>query len=329
MDALDSFLFLLSNTAGIGGVTLKKAAEHLQGKPVPATQEQQLDFLRELKQLAPVFKKEVTPALLEQAYQKLEKVGEMASRHGVTTISIHHADYPVLLRQLRDAPYFLDVRGDTCLLNKRNVAVIGTREITNHGRLLGRRLTDRLVKGGLTIVSGLATGCDTVAHQAAVAAGSPTVAVLAGGLDKVYPKENSALAEQIERCGCLVSEYRCGTAPMAQMFVQRDRLQSGMSLGVVVIETGVKGGTMHTVGFAQQQGRRLACLYTHQLPDFAGQWADADKFQGNALLVREKKAVPLTDVASIQRFIDSLDGESDTASGNKTAGQANQQLSIL
>lgn len=307
MLATDSFLLLLSHVAGIGNVTLKKAAELLTEEQIPRSFNEQLAFLHELKIKVPQFKKEISPALLDQALEKSDRVAEAARRNGVVTISINSQDYPPLLKLLRDAPYFLDVRGEPKYLNQRNIAVVGTREITSHGRLLGKRLTERLITEGLTIVSGLAIGCDTVAHQAAVDANAPTIAVLAGGLDKIYPKENSKLAEQIERQGCLVSEYRCGVAPMAQMFVQRDRLQSGMSLGVVVIETGVKGGTMHTVGFAQQQSRHLACLYTHQLADFAAQWAEAEKFQGNVKLVQEGKAVPLTNLASIHQFVARLD----------------------
>lgn len=329
MLATDSFLLLLSHVSGIGGVTLKKAADLLKEQQTPHSLSEQLDFLSELKLKAPQFKKEVSLALLEQALEKSDKVAEAAHRHGVVTISINHPDYPSLLKLLKDAPYFLDVRGETKHLNRRNIAIVGTREITSHGKLLGKRLAERLINEGLTIVSGLAIGCDTVAHQAAVDASSPTIAVLAGGLDKIYPKENGKLAEQIERHGCLVSEYRCGVAPMAQMFVQRDRLQSGMSLGVVVIETGVTGGTMHTVGFAQQQGRHLACLYTHQLPEFAAQWAEAEKFQGNVKLVQEGKAVPLSDLASIQRYASMLDQVPVLGQVNAGQERNDQQLSLL
>jgi DNA processing protein len=329
MLATDSFLLLLSHVSGIGGVTLRRAAELLQEMPTPYSFNEQLEFLSVLKLKAPQFKKEVSSVLLEQALEKSDKVAESSSRHGVVTISINDPDYPSLLKLLRDAPFFLDVRGHTRFLNNRNIAVVGTREITSHGKLLGKRLTERLIKEGLTIVSGLAIGCDTVAHQAAVDANSPTIAVLAGGLDKIYPKENVKLAEQIERNGCLVSEYRCGVAPMAQMFVQRDRLQSGMSLGVVVIETGVKGGTMHTVGFAQQQGRHLACLYTHQLSDFAAQWAEAEKFQGNVKLVQEGKAVPLTDLTSIHQFVEKLDQVPAQGSSSAGQGRSDSQLSLL
>jgi len=329
MLATDSFLLLLSHVSGIGGVTIRKAAELLQEKPTPYTFNEQLDFLSELKIKAPQFKKEVSSALLEQALEKSSKVTEAAHSHGVATISINDPDYPSLLKLLRDAPYFLDVRGEANYLSKRNIAVVGTREITSHGKLLGKRLTERFINEGLTIVSGLAIGCDTIAHQAAVDANSPTIAVLAGGLDKIYPKANSKLAEQIERNGCLVSEYRCGVAPMAQMFVQRDRLQSGMSLGVVVIETGVKGGTMHTVGFAQQQGRRLACLYTHQLPDFAARWAEAEKFQGNVKLVQEGKATPLTDLTSILQFVATLGQVPVLGSTTAEQERPGPQLSLL
>ncbi|GAB3840678.1 DNA-processing protein DprA [Hymenobacter jeollabukensis] len=323
MNAKDQFLFVVSQV--VGAVTLKHAADLLTDySSPPDTLSEQLAFLRALKKRTPHFKKEVSAELWDEALLKTDKVLNAAAKHNITTLSIQDSRYPTLLRRLPDAPYFLDVKGDVNCLTNRCVAVVGTREITEHGRLSGKRLTEVFIDHKLTIVSGLAVGCDTVAHQAAVDAGSPTIAAMAGGLDNIYPKENRKLAEQIEARGCLISEYRCGVRPMAQMFVQRDRLQSGLSLGVVVIETGVTGGTMHTVGFARKQQRRLGCLYTHAQPKYAAQWANAEKFQGNASLVSEGKAEPLYDLPSITTFIDSLASvEAAIPGSNQSRGQLN------
>jgi DNA processing protein len=313
MNRFDSCVMVLSNITGVGAKTLSEGVNLLKNTTVlPESIADYVDFLAELrKKVSRVKEENITSSAVKTALSKAEMALYQAAKHKVDVLSINDSRYPPLLRHLNgDAPYFLYVKGDASCLSNRCVAVVGTREITEHGRLWGKRLTARFIQGGLTIVSGLATGCDTVAHQAAVDAGHPTIALLAAGLDSIYPKENQRLAEQIEELGCLVSEYPVGKKPMAQMFVQRDRLQSGISLGVTVIETGEVGGTMHTVGFALQQGRKLGCLYTHAQPGNAEQWVEAEKFQGNRKLVAEGKAMPLYDMDSISAYIQALDKHS-------------------
>jgi DNA processing protein len=180
----------------------------------------------------------------------------------------------------------------------RAVAFVGTREPSDYGRKAGEKLALLLTQAGLNIVSGLAIGCDTIGHRACLDSHGQTVAVLAGGLDHIYPKENKGLASEIlDKGGCWLAEHPVGVRPQSNFFVERDRLQSGLSDGVVVLETDVKGGTMHTVKFTQLQGRTLAC-FKHP-----PKYADHPKAQGNQLLLREGKAMPLGSPEEINAFL--------------------------
>ncbi len=147
-------------------------------------------------------------------------------------------------------------------------------------------------------------GNDTVAHKAAVDVKKPTAAFLAGGLDKIYPKENDRLANQIlDTGGVLISEYEFGKESLKNFFVQRDRLQSGSAEGIIVLETGVKGGTRHTVSFAGKQNRLIGCLYTHV--DF--NFDNSEKFQGNKDIVENEGGIKLFNPESIEKFCISLE----------------------
>lgn len=180
---------------------------------------------------------------------------------GVHLISFFDERYPERLRELSDAPPLLYVRGDAQLLTREQlVAVVGTREPTRFGVSAAETLTSALAEDGWGIVSGLAKGIDTVAHRVAVERGAPTIAVMGGGLDRIYPAQNKDLAAQIVgHGGVLISEQPFGEQPRPHHLVARDRLQSALSVGVVIAQSGVKSGTMHTARFAASQGRPLFC----------------------------------------------------------------------
>jgi DNA processing protein len=188
--------------------------------------------------------------------------------HSVTDIqelSPSDKRYPDRLRNLSDPPPLLYVRGNVGLLaRERLVAVVGTREPTVFGISAAEELTGALADRGWGIVSGLAKGIDTIAHRTALEHGAPTIAVMGGGLDRVYPAENKDLAARIvEEGGVLISEQPFGEQARPQHLVARDRLQSGLSVAVVVAESGLRSGTMHTVHFAAVQGRALFCAVPH------------------------------------------------------------------
>lgn len=268
---------------------------------------------------------------IENAYAKALAVLRMCDEQGVRVLTVDDIHYPARLRELPDKPLLLYVKGSVTALNtKYSIAAIGTREPSEFGRRAGYRLAQLFTERGFSIVSGLATGCDKIAHQACLDARGCTVAVLASGVDYIYPRENKALAADIlDKGGCLVSEYEPGIKPQPSYFIARDRLQSGLSDAVVVIETAVKGGTMHTVKFSELQHRRLACLSHPAAHRFH------DKAQGNNMLIAEKSAFPLGDSRQIDMFINSLIGSrseslnnaSKTSSSHPTNHPANSDLS--
>lgn len=165
------------------------------------------------------------------------------------------ADYPAALAAIPDAPPALAVRGEMALLRRPIVAVVGARDASANGRKLAADLAEELGLRGYVVVSGLARGVDAAAHRGSLASG--TVAVLAGGLDHVYPQENAALHEAIAGQGLLVSECALGTAPTERHFPRRNRLVSGLSLGVVVIEAALRSGSLITAHRALDQGREV------------------------------------------------------------------------
>ena len=171
--------------------------------------------------------------------------------------------YPALLKQISDCPKALYFRGNFLTGQKKCLAMVGARLASNYGKEMALGLARDLSRAGLTIVSGLARGIDSWAHQGAIEANSPTIAVLGTGLDEqsFYPPENLKLAKTIlEKNGCLISEYPSGTKGAHFTFPQRNRIISGLSLGVVVVEAKVKSGALLTATWAKQQKRKIMAV---------------------------------------------------------------------
>jgi DNA processing protein len=176
----------------------------------------------------------------------------------IYTIQSKADDFPNILRNIVDLPEQLYVISNNWveLLSKPWVAIVGSRKITSYGKVVTAQLATDLARAGVVIVSGLALGVDGVAHQAALEAGGLTVAVLAGGLDYIYPGTHRQLARNIvQKGGALASEYPRGEASYKQNFIARNRLVSGLSRAVVITEAAEKSGTLHTARFALEQGR--------------------------------------------------------------------------
>ena len=165
------------------------------------------------------------------------------------------ADYPALLAQLDDAPPVITVLGNAQLLNQPALGVVGARNASIAGRKLAEDFSRRIGHAGYVITSGLARGIDTAAHHASLASG--TVAVVAGGVDVVYPPENRALYAQIAGQGCIVAESPLGTEPLARHFPRRNRIISGLSLGVLIVEAAAKSGSLITARMALEQNREV------------------------------------------------------------------------
>ena len=195
-------------------------------------------------------------ALVEIRHKRdLEAEYQRASAAGIRLISRDDSAYPPLLRSLVNGPPLLYVRGTLTENDRWALAVVGTRQASNYGRDVTRKLVSELASAGVTIVSGLALGIDTVAHNTALAAGGRTLAILGCGVDQIYPLSNQRLGEAITGQGALISEYPLGTQPLAANFPARNRIISGLSLGVLVVEAGTRSGALITVNFALEQGR--------------------------------------------------------------------------
>lgn len=178
-------------------------------------------------------------------------------RYPIHSIIRADVDYPYWLRQISDRPAILHARGQL-LPGRRYVACVGTRQPSMFGQIAAREISKFLAARGWSVVSGLALGVDSLCHEAALEAGGHTVAILANGLDAVYPGQNRKLAERILSAGgALLSEQPLGTPALPRHLVARDRLQSGMSAATIVMQTDLIGGTMHTVRYAVLQGRPL------------------------------------------------------------------------
>jgi len=184
-----------------------------------------------------------------------ERELDAVRRAGATTLALGEPDYPEPLAAIEDAPPVVTLLGRRDLLATSAVAMVGARNASANGRRLATRLASDLGDAGLTVVSGLARGIDTAAHQGALASG--TVAALAGGVDVVYPPENQGLYDSIRDQGLLISEMPLGTVPQARHFPRRNRLISGLSLGVVVVEAAPRSGSLITTRLALEQGREV------------------------------------------------------------------------
>ncbi len=185
----------------------------------------------------------------------LESELERLAEHGVQALSWDDSDYPKLLRDIDQPPPVLYVRGQLSPQDEFAVAIVGTRNASTYGKQVTERLAGGLAENGVTIVSGLALGIDGIAHRAALDAGGRTLAVLACGLDSVYPARHRSLGNRIMSSGALVSDYGLGIKPEARNFPPRNRLISGLSLGTVVVEAGARSGALITLQFALEQGR--------------------------------------------------------------------------
>jgi DNA processing protein len=181
-------------------------------------------------------------------------------KYKVRVLTCDSPAYPQRLKEIYDYPPVLYIRGDLLTEDECCLAVVGTRRATVYGRQVTEEIVTDLARNGITIVSGLARGIDSVAHRAALEAGARTLAVFACGLDIVYPAENAKLARDIMEHGALISEYPLGTKPKADNFPRRNRIMSGLSLGVLVIEAGESSGALITANQALEQNREVFAI---------------------------------------------------------------------
>ena len=185
----------------------------------------------------------------------LDREMDKVAAAGADLVTQDDEAYPALLRQLDNRPVLLYVRGQLAAEDEKRFGVVGTRKASKHGWDAAYELSRDLAQAGVTVVSGLAQGIDSAAHRGALKAGGRTIAVMGTGIDTVYPRENADLAEDIVACGAVITEFPIGMVGLSQNFPQRNRVISGISLGVLVAEADEKSGALNTAGHALDQGR--------------------------------------------------------------------------
>lgn len=175
-------------------------------------------------------------------------------------LTLHDADYPDALRHIPDPPLLLYLNGQRALLSSPMIAVVGSRNASTQGRANAEAFAESLSHAGLCVVSGMALGIDTAAHEGALRGPGSTIAVIGTGADRVYPARNRALAHRIAEEGCILSEYALGTPPVASNFPRRNRIISGLAAGVLVVEAAAQSGSLITAQLAAEQGREVFAL---------------------------------------------------------------------
>ncbi len=190
----------------------------------------------------------------------LEKECNFLKKKEICVVSFKEEDYPKSLLEISDFPIVLYVKGNAKKLNSLNFAIVGSRQASLYGTTMARQFAQRLSELGWTIVSGMARGIDTYAHEGALSTGSATIAVLGCGLNYIYPPENEELLKRIAHNGAVISEFPMDVAPVAHNFPRRNRMISGLSSGVLIVEAALKSGALITADCALEQGREVFAL---------------------------------------------------------------------
>ncbi len=250
-------VFRLHLTNRVGAVTYKKLVRAF-GSPEAALAAPE-SRLSEISGIGRKIAREISSARSESA-ERAEEELELAREHGVSVLTLDDEDYPRALHTIYDPPLVLYVKGEITKRDGLACAIVGTRRASYYGRSQAERISGHLAGLGFTIVSGLARGIDSAAHRGALAAGGRTIAVLGNGLAKIYPPENTDLAGEIALSGAVVSEFPMATEPFRDNFPRRNRVISGLSMGVLVVEGNRRSGSMITAKFANEQGREVFAL---------------------------------------------------------------------
>ena len=280
------FIIALQQISGYGSKTIKALAEKSKEFGIETPQEL-CEFVNSLISdgLIPRVKKLIDIDELTEAINKADWILEKSEDLGIKCVSYLEPDFPQnLLKTVNeegkpDVPILLYYKGDLSITKQKAVAIIGTREPTQEGVRAGEYYGEKFAQEGYNIVSGLAIGCDTAGHKGALKAGGVTTSFLAHGLDMVYPPENTDLAQAIlDGGGLLMSEYPIGTNVNRYNLVARDRLQAALADATIVIQTGIRGGTLHASNTTLISGKPLFCVKFTNL-------SNHEKTQGNNLLV--------------------------------------------
>jgi DNA processing protein len=247
-------LVALNMVADIGSIRLQKLLEFF-GKPQDILTAPK-DKLIAASGIGEAIARQITLFKKED----LDKELEQSRRLGLKIITLEDKDYPENLKNIPGAPIVLYVKGGLKPEDKLSIGIVGSRRASFYGLTNAQKLASELSGNGFTIVSGMARGIDTYAHRGALKADGRTIAVIGSGFNRIYPEENIELAEEISKNGAVVSEFPINTEPFKQNFPRRNRVISGLSLGVVVVEAARNSGALITADFALEQGREVFSL---------------------------------------------------------------------
>jgi DNA processing protein len=236
---------------GIGAVRMQALVQHF-GDLADAWQAAPADLAE-----AGLGRKVIERVIQAREEVDLGKLWEKIESQGIKLLTWQDESYPGRLREIDQPPPVLYIRGEYLQDDLFAVAIVGTRRVTPYGRQITEEISSFLAANGITVISGLARGVDAIAHQSTLKAGGRTIAVLGSGVDKIYPPEHRGLAEQMMERGAIISDYAPGTPPDASNFPPRNRIISGLSLAVVVVEAGETSGALITAEFAAEQGREV------------------------------------------------------------------------
>jgi DNA processing protein len=242
----------LNKIPGLGPVTIKKLFDHFGSvAAVWSAAEHEVFGLEGINRSA-------ARSFIDQR-GKIDPEAELdlVNSRQIAVLTLEDDAYPSQLKNIYDPPPVIYLKGDLLSADAKAIAIVGTRRASRYGLEMAKKLAEQLSAHGVTIVSGLASGIDTAAHQGALAAGGRTVAVFGCGVDVIFPAENKPLAEKIERSGALLSEFPLGLTGDRSTFPRRNRIISGLSLGVIVVEGHYDSGAMITAKEALEQGREV------------------------------------------------------------------------
>lgn len=283
------YLVALSQLPGIGPARFHRLIDHFK-EPERAWRASERDLV------ALGVDAKTLPLLLEKRRSlSIERELARLDRLQVQVLSIFDPDYPPRLKEIFNAPPLLYVKGEISREDDQSIGMVGTRSPSIYGKELAARIVPELVSNGLTVVSGMARGIDSIAHSAALQAGGRTIAVLGSGIDVIYPAENRRLYERIVDQGAVVTEYPLGTKPDAFNFPARNRIISGLALGVVVVEAQQTSGALITADYALEQNREVFA--------FPGRATDRGSAGCNKL-IREGRAKLVTSTDDIVAELD-------------------------
>ncbi len=250
-------------------------------------------------------------------FDRIEKELELAGKNNITIITLVDTRYPDSLRHIYDPPLVLYTRGSFYEKTRPVIAIVGTRRATHYGLAMSEQIAAELATAGIVVASGMARGCDTAAHKGALSADGHTVAVLGTGIDRVYPRENKKLYDEIAEKGLLLSEFPMNTPPLPRNFPLRNRIVSGISQGVLVAEAPLKSGAMMTARLALEGGKEVFAL--------PGRARDKSS-QGTNKLIKDGAALveDARDIFNVLwpgELFDRKTGEQDTGDDTETSSQ--------